>query len=465
MATDGKWHFIGIGGVGMSGIAKAWLELGNQVSGSDLAASPLTDRLSLLGADVHIGQHDPVNITDDVEAVVVSSAIRADNPELLAAREKGLDVIHRGACLARLMQHKRGVAVSGAHGKTTTSSMIAFLLERSGMQPAFFIGAHVEDLGTNGRWGEGEYMVAEADESDGSFLELSPEIAVVTNVEDDHLDYYNSMEKIDEAFLTFAAKAQEKGLAVLCLDDPGVKRLMQGIARDKTITYGTDPDADLRGRDLRYENGLMMGEVSWHGEMVGTLTLQLYGKHNLLNAMAAAAVGRECGLGFEEIFTILREFRGAHRRLEYLGETGGVKVYDDYAHHPTEIKATLDAAGYIGANRLLVMFQPHRYTRTLLLAKSFGVAFDGADELILLPVYSAGEDRIEGADVGLIAEEVDKNRSKKAMIAAGFEEASAMVAGLMAPGDMVLTMGAGDIRKAGELLLIHTRGVGSHGME
>ena len=453
MATEGKWHFIGIGGVGMSGIAKACLEMGKPVSGSDLAASVLTDRLSALGAEIHIGPHDPALVTDNLEAVVVSSAIRQDNPERLAAVAKGLPVIHRGSCLARFMDQKKGIAIAGTHGKTTTSAMIAYLLETSGSEPSYFVGAYVGDLDTNAKWGKGDYLVAEADESDGSFLELAPEIALVTNVENDHLDYYGTVDKIDDAFVAFINKVPVSGKSIVCIDDPGVRRLLPKINHDRIITYGTAPEANLRGGDLRYEDGKMMANVYWRDKPTGRLVLQVYGKHNLLNALGAFAAGMESGLGFAGMEEILYGFRGAHRRLEYIGEANGIRVYDDYAHHPTEIKVTLEAAKYIGAKRMVVLFQPHRYTRTRLLADGFGGAFGNADVLILLPIYSAGEDPIAGVDSGLIADKVATQQGVRPIVAQGFEDANAIVTDMLAPGDLVLTLGAGNIRKLGEMLL------------
>ena len=458
LEKQSKWHFIGIGGVGMSGIAKACLEMGMMVSGSDLASSALTDRLAGLGATIHIGGHDPALIGRDLDAVVVSSAIRKDNPELLAAEEKGVPVLHRSSCLARLMKRKKGIAVAGAHGKTTTSAMVAWLLQKSGMAPSFFIGAYVGNLDTNAEWGGGEYLVAEADESDGSFLGLSPEIALVTNVDNDHLDHYGSMDNIDDAFVAFIDHVPETGKSILCLDDPGLRRLMPRIAHDRIVTYGASAGADLRGVNLRYEAGEMAADVYWRENYAGTLRLQVYGKHNLLNALGAMAAGVECGLDFAGMAEILYDFRGAHRRLEYMGEAGGVKFYDDYAHHPTEIMATIAAAGFIGAKRILVFFQPHRYTRTQLLADEFGGAFDGADELILLPVYSAGEDPIPGVGSGLIADMVAGRRSKKPDVATDFDQAVDLAIGLTAPGDLVLTLGAGNIRRFGEMLMARLSG-------
>ncbi|MDR1194314.1 MAG: Mur ligase domain-containing protein, partial [Peptococcaceae bacterium] len=314
MTEKKKWHFIGIGGVGMSGIAKACLEMGKPVSGSDIAASLLTGQLTDMGASIHIGDHDPALIGEDLEAVVVSSAIRPDNPEYRAAKEKGIAVIHRGSCLARLMDEKKGIAVAGAHGKTTTTAMLALILERGGLDPAFFVGAYVGNLATNAKWGQGPYLVAEADESDGSFLELNPLLALVTNVENDHLDYYGSQERIDQAFITFMDHVPPEGKAVLCLDDPGIRRLLPRLGHDRLLTYGTCREADLRGENLRCEQGAMLAEVFWRQDFLGTLRLGIYGDHNLLNALGAMAAGLACGLSFAGMAAALQDFRGAYRR-------------------------------------------------------------------------------------------------------------------------------------------------------
>ena len=449
---SGKWHFIGIGGVGMSGIARVWLELGHPVSGSDLNASALTDGLISLGARVYIGKHDAAYISDDLDAVVVSSAVPDDNPELIAAREKGIPIMHRASCLARLMQYKKAIAVSGTHGKSTTSAMIAWLLDQGGLAPAFFIGAYVNNLEGNGRWGQGDYMVVEADESDGSFLELAPDIVLVTNVEDDHLDYYGSQEKLDEAFVTYINKVPASGTAILCADDTGLRRLMASVEHKRILTYGFSEDADMRGVNLQQDEHGVSADVLWHGEQIGSLTLQVYGKHNLLNALGALVAGVQCGLGFDNMASTMREFRGTQRRMEFMGEAAGVVLYDDYAHHPSEIEAVLKAVRQIGKARTVVVFQPHRYSRTQLLYTRFGPAFEEADILVLLPIYAAFEDPVPGVDVTLIAEEVAKHHQPYPIMAADFEETCDILCDLLSPGDLVLTMGAGNVRDISEML-------------
>ena len=459
----GKWHFIGIGGVGMSGIAKAWMELGNPVTGSDLVSSELTDRLSALGANVRIGEHDPSYITDDLEAVVVSSAIKKDNPELMEAARKGIPVIQRGICLARLMEYKKGIAIAGAHGKTTTSAMAAWLLHRCGSRPAFFVGAFIEDLAANGKWDSGEYLVAESDESDGSFLELAPHIAIVTNVEDDHLDYYGSVEKISEAFLEFINKVPDNGKVILCLDDPGVRGILPRVrgyqdshdpgAPGRVVTYGTDRAAILRCDEPVYDGEYTRSRLYMREAPIGELVLRLHGRHNILNALGAIAAGMECGLPMEGMLEAMSEFRGADRRLELIGRAGGVDIYDDYAHHPTEIIATLSAVADLKPRRCIVAFQPHRYSRTRLLAEKFGPAFNGVDELILLPIFGAGEEPEEGVDSSLIGGYISKNRRLPHYAAAGIEDAAAIALEILRPGDLFITLGAGNIYALAEVVL------------
>lgn len=452
MTDQGKWHFIGIGGVGMSGIAKICLEMGKRVSGSDLAESDLTKGLEALGAEIHIG-HDAAYVTPELETVVVSTAIHRENPELCRARELGIPVMHRGAALARLMDKKRGIAVAGAHGKTTTSAMIALLLEKGGYDPAFLVGAYVEDLGTNGKWGKGEYMAAEADESDGSFLLLNPLVALVTNVEDDHLDYYGSQDRINEAFIEFVNHVPAQGAAIVCIDDPGIRGLLPCFRSRRLLTYGTSPEAWLRGENLRCQGDRMQAEVYLEDRLLGTLKLSVYGNHNLLNALGAIAAALVWGMDFETAASILEGFHGAHRRLERVGEAKGVRVFDDYAHHPTELKATLKAAAMIEARRRIIVFQPHRYTRTKLLAKEFGDAFQGADQFYLLPIYSAGEKPIPGVTSRLIAEAVEAAGGFQPKLAADFAEALTLLQREVEAGDLVLTLGAGDVWRLGPQLL------------
>lgn len=447
-----RLHFIGIGGVGMSGIAKICLEMGETVSGSDMAASLLTRQLEERGAEIHLG-HDGKLITDEVSAVVVSTAIHPDNPEMQEAIRRGIPVIHRGEYLAKLMDHKEGIAIAGAHGKTTTSAMIALILKKGGLDPAFLVGAYVENLTTNAQWGQGRYMVSEADESDGSFLQLNPMITLVTNVEDDHLDYYGTRENINAAFVQFINHTPQAGRTILCLDDPTLAGLLPQIKVSPILTYGFRPDAWLRGEGLRCEQGRMLAEVYRGTECLGTLNLKVPGKHNMLNALGAVAAGMECGLDFQVIADILAEFTGAHRRFEWIGEAKNIKIYDDYAHHPTELKATLSAAKLLGAKRVVAVFQPHRYTRTQLLAEEFGDAFKQADMLILMPVYAAGETPIPGVSSDLIAAAVTAQTGFIPVQTHGFDETIQMLCGALMPGDLLLTLGAGSVGRMGPMLL------------
>lgn len=447
-----RLHFIGIGGVGMSGIAKICLEMGENVSGSDMAASVLTQQLEDLGAAIHLG-HDGALISDEVSAVVVSTAIHPDNPELQEAIRREIPIIRRGEYLARLMDHKDGIAVAGAHGKTTTSAMIALLLKNGGLDSAFLVGAYVDNLKTNAQWGQGRFMVAEADESDGSFLKLNPWITLVTNVEDDHLDYYGTRENINAAFIKFIEHTPSRGCAILCLDDPTLASLLPDIEAGRILTYGFRPDAWLRGENVRCEDGRMLAEVFRGGQRLGTLSLKVPGKHNVLNALGAVAAGLECGMDFQTISDILAGFSGAHRRFEWIGEVRDIKIFDDYAHHPTELKATLEAARLLKPKRIFAVFQPHRYTRTQLLADEFGGAFAEADRLVLLPVYAAGENPIPGVSSDLIASAVMAQTGAVPMQPADFDETVQTLCAALMPGDLLLTLGAGSVGKLGPMVL------------
>jgi UDP-N-acetylmuramate--alanine ligase len=447
-----RLHFIGVGGVGMSGIAKMCLEMGEQVSGSDMQPSILTQQLADKGAQIHIG-HDAALVGEDVAAVVISTAIHQTNPEIQEAIRKGVPVIHRGRYLAKLMDHKKGIAVAGAHGKTTTTAMIAMLLEKGGLDPAFLVGAYVDCLETNAKWGKGEYMVAEADESDGSFLFLNPHITLVTNIEDDHLDYYGSQEKIDEAFISFVNHTPPEGVAILCMDDPKLVQLLPNMTSQRRLTYGTVDGVWLQGKNLRCEDRRMLAEIYCENELLGTLSLKVPGNHNLLNALGAIAVGLECGMDFSEMAKILFDFGGAYRRFQWVGIAKGVDIYDDYAHHPTEIKATLAAARLLQAKRVVVAFQPHRYSRTQLLADEFGPAFMDADQIVVLPIYAAGEQPIEGVSATLITQEIIKQTGKEPQLVAGMEEAAQLLSQTLQAGDMLLTLGAGNVGRLGALVL------------
>ncbi len=448
-------HFIGIGGAGMSGLASILLDSGHEISGSDLSSTDATRRLESRGAVCHVG-HAPQNL-HNAELVVVSSAIKPDNAELMAARQKGIPVIHRGDLLAWLMQRQKGIAIAGAHGKTTTTSMLALVLEKSGLDPTIIIGGELNDIGGNAKLGRGEYLVAEADESDGSFLKLHPLAVVVTNIEDDHLDHYGSVAEIKKAFRIFMARVPDHGLVIACKDDPNVREVLQDLDRP-LVTYGIESSgADYVLRHLSLAGGCSRGEVYFRNQYLGDLELFVPGRHNLLNALAAVAAARWVGLEYEVIARILRDFRGARRRFELLGEVGKVRVVDDYAHHPSEIKATLQAARQMKPGRLIVVFQPHRYTRTVLLREQFGEAFGEADLVIVDEIYSAGEQPIEGVNARLIVQAI-KNHGRPPVVYLPTREQiiNYLVASVL-PGDLVLTMGAGNIWTCGMELVKRLR--------
>jgi UDP-N-acetylmuramate--alanine ligase len=440
-------HFIGIGGSGMCGIARIMLGLGYRVTGSDLKGSTATRNLEALGATCfrgHAGEY-----LGDADLVVASTAIPSNNPELLEARQRKLRILHRSEMLAWLMRRQKGIAIAGAHGKTTTTSMAALVLEKNNLDPTIIIGGELKEIGGNAKLGGGEYLVAEADESDGSFLKLDPFIEIITNIEDDHLDYYKSVENVEAAFGEFIAKVPKDGLAVVCLDDARIRELLAGY-NGPCQTYALEcPDADYTGRNLRMEGELTVGEVYFHNNYLGDLGLRVPGRHNFLNALAVVALGRFIGLPFEGIAAALSDFRGAGRRFQLTGEVNGIKVIDDYAHHPSEIKATLKAAGQLKTGRLISVFQPHRYTRTAILGERFGEAFSAADIIIISDIYSAGEKPIEGVSADIIIKAIEKHEGRKAIYLPTRQEIVDYLARTARPGDMILTMGAGDIWNAG----------------
>lgn len=439
-------HFIGFGGAGMSGLARILLDLGHTVSGSDLAKTPVIGRLESLGATGYKG-HAAENL-GDAELVVVSTAIKGDNPELTKAREMGTPVVHRGELLAMLMKRQRGIAVAGAHGKTTTTSMLALVLEKNNLDPTIIIGGELNDIGGNAKLGRGKFLVAEADESDGSFLKLFPNVVFITNVEDDHLDYYGSVEKIKEAFCTFINKVPPEGMAVACLDDPGVREVLKNYS-GPLLTYAIRSDsANYTMTDIKYNGEYFTGQVKFMGQRLGLLELQVPGQHNLLNALGVVAAAHWAGVDFEGTASALKEFKGAGRRFQLMGEVNGIRVIDDYAHHPTEIKATLSAARQVARGRVICIFQPHRYSRTAQLYRRFGVAFGDADILVLDQIYPAGEKPIEGVSAGLIKSAVEQT-GQEVKYFAGQEEIVSYVAENAKPGDMIITMGAGNIWSAG----------------
>jgi len=440
-------HFIGIGGSGMNGIAMIMLGLGFKVSGSDLKPSAVTERLEALGATFYTG-HSRNNL-GNADLVVASTAIPLDNEELAEAKKRGLKVVHRSEMLAWLMNRQKGIAVAGAHGKTTTTSMLALVFEKNNLEPTIIIGGELADIGGNAKLGRGEYLIAEADESDGSFLKLEPLIEVITNIEDDHLDYYKSVDKIINAFRKFLAKVPENGLAVVCLDDPKLAELLEGFDRPRK-TYALDnPEADYIVSNIQLDNNVTSGDIYYQGSYLGTLKLKVPGRHNLSNALAVVAAARFVGLSFDRIAAVLENFSGAGRRFQLTGEVGGIKVVDDYAHHPTEIKATLKAAVQVNIGRVISVFQPHRYTRTSILGERFGEAFTDADIVIVSELYSAGEQPIEGVSAKKIISAIERHDGREVIFLPTIREIVDFLVRTVRPGDMVITMGAGDIWNAG----------------
>jgi UDP-N-acetylmuramate--alanine ligase len=431
----------------MNGIAMIMLGLGFIVSGSDQKPSAVTERLEALGATCYTG-HSRSNL-GNADLVVASTAIPPENEELAEAKKRGLPVVHRSEMLAWLMNRQKGIAVAGAHGKTTTTSMLALVLEKNELDPTIVIGGELTDIGGNAKLGLGEYMVAEADESDGSFLKLDPLVEVVTNIDDDHLDHYKKVENILAAFREFLAKVPENGLAVVCLDDPRLKAMLDVYSRPYETYALDDPGADYTLQDIRLDDHTTAGDVYCRGLKLGTLRLKVPGRHNLSNALAVVAAGRFVGLSFDQIASVLENFSGAGRRFQLTGEVNGIKVIDDYAHHPTEIKATLKAAAQVKSGRVISVFQPHRYTRTSILGERFGDAFKDADIIIISELYSAGEHPIAGISAGTIITAIEKQDGRKVIYLATKKEIVEFLARTVRPGDMVITMGAGDIWNAG----------------
>lgn len=444
-----KMHFIGIGGIGMSGIAEILINLGYEVSGSDLKSSEQTRRLESLGAKIYQG-HFPSNISD-YHVVVTSSAIDPNNPEIIEARKRRIPIIHRSEMLAELVRLKHGIGIAGTHGKTTTSSMLATVLSDAGMNPTAIIGGKVFNFGSNARAGEGQYIVFEADESDGSFLKLLPSIGIVTNIDADHLDHYKYFEGLKEAFLQYINNIPFYGYSVLCTDDSIVREILPRVDRPY-YTYGFNLDADFTAHNVRMDNGRTCFTCNYKKSPVGDFVLSQLGNHNVVNSLSVIAVALELGLDYETIRSGLSNFRGVGRRLEKIGEKKGITVMDDYGHHPTEIRATLLALKNLG-RRIVVVFQPHRYTRTELLWDEFGQAFANADEVFLTDIYPAGEEPIEGVSTELICRAMKKHENREPFYVRKFEEIPSSVAAHLQEGDIVLTLGAGDIYKTGPAIL------------
>jgi UDP-N-acetylmuramate--alanine ligase len=457
LAASQRVHFIGIGGIGMSGIAEILLTMGYSVSGSDLRRSAATDRLTSLGATCFVGHAAENAAACDV--VVASSAVSAANPEIVEARARKIPVIQRAEMLAELMRLKYGIAVAGMHGKTTTTSMIAAVLAGGGLDPTVVVGGRVDALGSNARLGTSQYLVAEADESDRSFLKLSPILAVVTNLDREHMDCYADMDDIDRAFVEFMNKLPFYGATTACIDDERLRGVLPRVRR-KVYTYGESADADFRLKMLPksadcHANFQVKCQIPGREVLVGPLALHVPGRHNVLNATAAVAVGVQLGIAPEQIARGLATFRGVDRRFQVKGTVGGVTVVDDYGHHPTEIVATLKAARECGYQRIHVIFQPHRYTRTRDLMAEFASAFADADAVQVLDIYAASEPPIDGITGAVLAERIAAANAGagRAEFAPSVQEAIAAVVADAKPGDLVITQGAGSVSQFAPLLL------------
>jgi UDP-N-acetylmuramate--alanine ligase len=446
-------HFVGIGGIGMSGIAEVLANLGFRVSGSDQKKSEVTSHLEELGVDVTEG-HAAENV-GDAHVVVRSTAVRDDNPEIFEARRRSIPVIPRAEMLAELMRMKPyTVAVAGSHGKTTTTSMVATVLGSAGLDPTFVVGGIVRTYRANARLGKSELMVVEADESDRSFLMLTPTIAVVTNIDREHMDYYKDMDDVRRCFADFVNKVPFYGAAILCLDDPHVQAVIPKVAR-RRVTYGLSAQADVSAHEITYDQSFGSSFSVWRGiDVLGQVGLRVPGKHNVYNSLAAIAVGLELEVPFVKIAQALGEFGGADRRFQFKGEEAGVTVIDDYGHHPTEVKATLSAAR-IGApnRRIVVLFQPHRYSRTNDLMDEFASAFNNADVLLVTDIYAASETPIEGINAEVLTGRIKSYGHKDAEYVGAVENAAQALRNIVREGDLVITLGAGSVNRSGDQLL------------
>ena len=439
----GPIHFVGIGGIGMSGIAEVLLKHGYVVQGSDLKESPITSRLEEKGAKVFIGQS--AQNLEGAEVIVISSAIKPGNAELDAARLAGLPVVRRAEMLAELMRLKNNVAVAGTHGKTTTTSMVAALLDGGGMDPTVINGGIIHAYGSNARMGSGEWMVVEADESDGTFNKLPATVAIITNIDPEHMDHYGSFDALREAFYTFVSNIPFYGVAVCCIDHPEVQSLVGRITDRRVVSYGMNPQADVRIKKLRYENGQAHFNVSYKEGKIKGLVLPMPGDHNVLNATAAIATALHMGISPDEIKEALKEFGGVNRRFTRVAEIEGVTIIDDYAHHPVEIAAVLKAARQSTEGRVIAIHQPHRYSRLEDLFEGFCGCFNDADIAAIAPVFAAGEAPIEGVDHVTLAAGLVTHGHKNATVIDSEEGLAALVKAEAQPGDMVVCLGAGTI--------------------
>jgi len=453
-------HFVGIGGAGMCGIAEVLKNLGYEVRGSDLKETETTERLRTLGIDVFIG-HNPKNVSGS-HLVVISSAIPEDNPEVIAARENSIPVIPRAEMLAEIARLKQSILIAGAHGKTTVTSLIASVLARAGLDPTVVIGGKLKGIGSNARLGYGEFLVAETDESDGSFLKLSPTIAVITNIDREHMDFFKDIEGLKAAFLAFINKVPFYGLSVLCLDNEYIRELLPKVNR-RYVTYGLNDGADLRARDIRLEGlkvrfeAVLKCRIKERDISLGIFEVPLPGLHNVCNSLAAIAIAHELQLDMGDVRTAIMDFSGVQRRFEFKGERDGIRVFDDYGHHPAEIIATLKAAKDVirqedDAGRLVVLFQPHRYTRTRDLMEDFYRAFEDADKIILMDIYPAGEKPINGISSDLLLKGIRSWGKDIEYIKDNIEIIDYLLRDLK-PQDILLTLGAGDVWRIGEEFL------------
>jgi len=444
-----KIHFVGIGGIGMSGIAELLLNQGYRVSGSDLKESDTTRRLAELGGEIVIG-HSAENI-NECDVVVTSTAVKADNPEVVEAHRQHVAVIPRAEMLAELMRMKYGIAIAGTHGKTTTTSMMSVVLQHAGIDPTAVIGGKLDAFGSNAKLGRGKFLVAEADESDGSFMHLSPTIAVVTNIDVDHLDFYSGLEEIKQIFIDFINKVPFYGRAVLCLDDPNIQEILPEVKK-RYLTYGFSSQADFYADDVQHRQGRTSFNAYFQGEELGRISFRMPGRHNVLNALAVIAVAHELEVPFQTVVGGFRNFGGLQRRFQQRDEVNGVMIIDDYGHHPAEIKATLAAAKSGWSKRVVAVFQPHRYSRTAGLYEEFKTAFYQADVLLVTDVYAAGEEPIAGATGEALAQGVIEHGHKETYYRSTFEEVTELLAELVKPGDLVITLGAGNINQVCQLL-------------
>lgn len=444
-------HFIGIGGSGMSGLASILLDSGYKISGSDIVTSKITKRLTDKGATIFKGHNE--NNVEKADLVVISSAIPESNPEIRGAKDRKITIIKRAEMLARLMDNKYGIAIAGTHGKSTTASMISLLLEKSGFDPTVVVGGELNNFKNNAKLGKGNHIVVEADESDGSFLELNPQMAIVTNIEDDHLDHYENIDNILKDFRKFIEKVPDSGRVILCKDCDNVRGLAKQWVKNH-VSYGMFAEADLMAKDIKLGKLSSKSKIYWQGEKIGDLCLKVAGYHNILNALAAIAVARELGINFTEIAKILETFQGVHRRMEIVANLDDkILIIDDYAHHPTEIKATLSALRSSWQDRrIIVVFQPHRYSRTKLLAEKFGKAFFDADCVIINDIYSANESPISGISGETIFQEVKKSNHRQIKYLPSKDDILSYLSEIVQPGDIMITMGAGDIWTVGQEL-------------